>query len=220
MARVVVNDAYLTDIADAIRAKNGTQNTYTPAEMSSAIDAIPTGGSSTLGTKTITANGTYDASDDSLDGYSEVTVNVSGGGGGGNFALIGTKVFENLSEYTDTTTAEELNTNINISNTDYAWGYVVVTCDTSIGTNAEWGMSVALFGRQSNGNIQSVTYQQKGSSTLSFADMINPCSSIGQGVNIKSGQGNIVITRKGHSSNYTKCRAGNYTVKVYGMTGI
>lgn len=36
------------------------------------------GGSSsaTLGTKAITSNGTYDASDDSLDGYSEVTVNV------------------------------------------------------------------------------------------------------------------------------------------------
>lgn len=32
--------------------------------------------SSTLGTKTITSNGTYNASSDSLDGYSEVTVNV------------------------------------------------------------------------------------------------------------------------------------------------
>ena len=34
------------------------------------------GGSSTLITKTITANGTYSASDDSADGYSSVTVNV------------------------------------------------------------------------------------------------------------------------------------------------
>lgn len=34
------------------------------------------GGGSTLGTKTITANDTYDASDDNLDGYSQVTVNV------------------------------------------------------------------------------------------------------------------------------------------------
>lgn len=38
-----------------------------------------TSGGSTLGTKTITQNGTYDATNDSLDGYSEVTVNVSGG---------------------------------------------------------------------------------------------------------------------------------------------
>lgn len=38
-------------------------------------------GGSTLGTKTITENDTYYAEDDGLDGYSEVTVNVSGGGG-------------------------------------------------------------------------------------------------------------------------------------------
>lgn len=38
------------------------------------------GGSGTLITKSITQNGTYNASDDSADGYSQVTVNVSGGG--------------------------------------------------------------------------------------------------------------------------------------------
>ena len=40
----------------------------------------------TLITKSITANGTYNASSDSADGYSSVTVNVSGGGGGGNMS--------------------------------------------------------------------------------------------------------------------------------------
>lgn len=39
------------------------------------------GGSATLITKNITANGTYPASDDSADGYSSVTVNVPSGGG-------------------------------------------------------------------------------------------------------------------------------------------
>ena len=38
-------------------------------------------GGATLITKSITANGTYDAEDDDADGYSSVTVNVSGGGG-------------------------------------------------------------------------------------------------------------------------------------------
>ena len=33
-------------------------------------------------TKEITENGTYDATDDSANGYSSVTVNVEGGGGG------------------------------------------------------------------------------------------------------------------------------------------
>lgn len=53
-----------------------------------AVDLPKTGGGtvrfyedepSDLGTKTITLNGTYDAEDDNVDGYSEVTVNVQGG---------------------------------------------------------------------------------------------------------------------------------------------
>lgn len=106
MANVLVQESSLQDIADAIRSKNGTQNTYKPAQMADAIEAIsggsitPTGtinitangthdvtnyasanvnvptGGADLGTKTITTNGTYDAEDDSLDGYSSVTVNV------------------------------------------------------------------------------------------------------------------------------------------------
>lgn len=42
------------------------------------------GGSATLITKNITANGTYSASDDSADGYSSVTVNVPSGGASKN----------------------------------------------------------------------------------------------------------------------------------------
>ena len=36
------------------------------------------GGSATLIEKSVTANGTYNASDDNADGYSKVTVNVQG----------------------------------------------------------------------------------------------------------------------------------------------
>ena len=43
-------------------------------------------GPPTLIEKTITENGTYDASDDEADGYSSVTVDVSGGGGNATFA--------------------------------------------------------------------------------------------------------------------------------------
>ena len=39
------------------------------------------GSGATLTTKAITQNGTYNAQDDNADGYSQVTVNVSGGGG-------------------------------------------------------------------------------------------------------------------------------------------
>lgn len=50
-----------------------SQGVKTPGTASS-------GGGSTLTTKTITANGTYNASSDNADGYSSVVVNVSGGG--------------------------------------------------------------------------------------------------------------------------------------------
>ena len=36
--------------------------------------------------KTITQNDTYNAADDNANGYSSVTVNVEGGGGGGDFS--------------------------------------------------------------------------------------------------------------------------------------
>ena len=44
MAKVLVNDSSLTSIADAIREKTGSSDTYKPSEMAGAIKAIPTGG--------------------------------------------------------------------------------------------------------------------------------------------------------------------------------
>ena len=63
MPQVLVTDTYLTDIGDAIRYKNGSQETYTPSEMAPAIRAItgiPTGYIQPSGTLQITSNGTYD----------------------------------------------------------------------------------------------------------------------------------------------------------------
>lgn len=44
MANVLVEETSLTAIANSIRGKNGTTNTYKPGEMPAAIDAIETGG--------------------------------------------------------------------------------------------------------------------------------------------------------------------------------
>ena len=43
MGQVLVTESNLQNIANAIREKNGSSDTYTPAEMSSAISNIPTG---------------------------------------------------------------------------------------------------------------------------------------------------------------------------------
>lgn len=75
MADYKVTDTQLTNIANAIRTKGGTSAPLEfPIGFVSAIGDIPSGG--TLGTKTVTANGVYNASSDNLDGYSQVTVAI------------------------------------------------------------------------------------------------------------------------------------------------
>lgn len=46
MAKGLVTDTYLTDIANAIRSKNGASTQYKPSEMAAAITNLPSGGSS------------------------------------------------------------------------------------------------------------------------------------------------------------------------------
>ena len=65
-------------IGNAITAKGGTVNQGDGLEDFAAdIATIPSGGSAILIGKTITENGTYTASSDNADGYSQVIVNVS-----------------------------------------------------------------------------------------------------------------------------------------------
>ncbi len=87
------NDGYndaRNDVEDGAQtlsvSANGTYNTGLMTEgylwHEVIVDVPQTGSSSVLGTKTITENGTYSASTDSLDGYSAVTVNVPQGSPG------------------------------------------------------------------------------------------------------------------------------------------
>lgn len=46
MRKVLINETNLQEIANAIREKNGSSDTYTPTQMSTAIRDIPIGTSS------------------------------------------------------------------------------------------------------------------------------------------------------------------------------
>lgn len=64
---VVVLDDTMTDIADAIRGKNGSSDTYKPSEMPAAITAIPSGGGGEIGIKReVSENGVYQAPSESF----------------------------------------------------------------------------------------------------------------------------------------------------------
>ena len=77
MSNVLVDQASLQDIADAIRSKLGIQDTYKPSEMADAIESISGGGITPTGTKqvSITQNGTT-TEDVSSYASAEITVNV------------------------------------------------------------------------------------------------------------------------------------------------
>ena len=144
------------------------------------------------------------------------------GGSGIQWELIGTKTIA-LQEYTNTTTVEETDTQINISNTDYAWLLIIITCDSAITTTTEWGMTVSIGGRYTtNGNYyDGVDVMQKGVATLSKAAMVSGTASASTyGVRTVNNTSDIKISRKCHGTSCPKCRAGNYTVTVYGLKSL
>lgn len=75
MALGIIDTSTLTAIANAIRAKLGVQTQYKPGQMANAISQISGGGIIPAGTKSITANGTYDISSFA---NAEVAVSSSG----------------------------------------------------------------------------------------------------------------------------------------------
>ncbi len=72
MSKVLVDESSLHGVGNGIRYVNGENTTYKPSEFENAIKDLKPN----LGTKTLTENGTFPASDDDLDGFSSVKVAV------------------------------------------------------------------------------------------------------------------------------------------------
>ena len=77
MAKVMITESYLEDIADAIREKKGVSTTYYPSQMAEAISTIDGGGTPVINSLNVTpstSQQTFDSS--SVDGYKPVTVDA------------------------------------------------------------------------------------------------------------------------------------------------
>lgn len=74
MREVRVNEQSLIDIAEAIREKNKTENTYRPSEMAAAVSELPTS-FPVIEDIEIVANGVYEPAE-GIDGFNKVTVEV------------------------------------------------------------------------------------------------------------------------------------------------
>lgn len=57
MANVIINDTNLFNIANAIRSKNGSSDTYKPSEMAAAITNLPSGGGGDIDIEPIVLTG-------------------------------------------------------------------------------------------------------------------------------------------------------------------
>ena len=175
----------------------------------------------TLITKSITANGTYNASSDSADGYSSVTVNVSGGGGGGGdmddpirfFDYDGTLV----ASYTSVPSSlPSVPTHTGL--TDGTWNYTLQQVTTQF--NAMGTCDVGANYDTTSGATEIDIVLQEGRLHPYLSLAVNGTVSIDWGDNSTpdTSTGTSLTTRK-NDIHHEYEQAGSYTIKISRTSG-
>ncbi len=210
---VTVSASELVSGTKSISA-NGTSIDVT--NFASVDVAVPTG-SATLITKSITANGTYNASSDNADGYSSVTVNVSGGGGTSSWTLLAS---EDITANIDSTTQTTLT---DISCGSSAWTktkIIYVRIRDKAGKRAGYFYGSDVFFINSNAANESTGNFTAGGRimlTYSTSSTWSLASGTGYGVwaQVLRSSGSIGIYAKYSSSSLTI--NGTYKCEVYAL---
>ena len=171
----------------------------------------------------VTENGTY-TPPSGVDGFNSVTVDVpSSPPTGIQLTLIGQST-HTLTEYTDTSAAETINTGIDITSDDHAFLLVVITCDGTPAVEGAWGgiymdidtryISTRRILTSTAGVIET------GTKTLLLSEASGLGISSANGpIHIVSNVPTVKFIRRA-SNNGRTVMAGTYTVKVYGIDSL
>lgn len=224
ISKIILNGVTQMDVTgDTVAAAN-----LISPNTAHGADGEPVTGTAiekTLTTKSITANGTYNASSDNADGYSTVTVNVSGGGGGG-LTLIQTTSLGSLS--TSSTSDTDTGKTVSLAQATGWQSYDLLLLDISVDTqtNGRHTSTVTPIFLTASSNVSTKnTYtvvSNKWNSKLSSSGT----ATTRQGTTVygiystAATASNNTLTLTVHykyNSTSTGTINGNYTARVYGI---
>ena len=151
MAIKFIDDSILTAIANAIRTKLSSSDTYKPSEMATAIGSI-SGGITPTGTKQINTNGTHD-----VTAYASAEVNVPNSysaGDEGKVVSNGALVAQTSDSVTQNGTVDT--TLINSLTVNVSGGSSEVVLGTGSYTKADTGVSLVIPVTYTSGTITKI----------------------------------------------------------------
>lgn len=207
MAKVLVTEDYLEDIADAIRGKLSSADTYTPGQMAGAIESIPSGGITPTGTINITENGTVDVTQ-----YATANVDVSGGGD---------DPFSGLKNYIQSSGTQWIDTGyIPKNNSKFVLVAELIPNNNTYSTM--FGIRASVY--DTSGNIVWVFMKYNGSNNFGYAWDTN-VATISTYLNAYSGKKIQITASRGNCSSRTidgyylgsAMEPGSYPDKTYSL---
>lgn len=214
--KVVSSGALVAQTARSISA-NGTYDTTTNNSISVSVPSQ----SPVINPLTVTENGTYTAPS-GVDGYSPVTVNVSGGGGGGPFDLLAEEDLGTIS----TTSTSELDTGkvITLNNIN---DYDMLICEVhrkeyesfrfiSIVTPINLYNSDNISTKTSRAFGKSIIMQSKAGSTVNSSGTVDTRYGVYPGTcNLSDGTATIKIYCR-YNASYSGNVNGDFVCRVFG----